>query len=357
MSLETQIFGNPLSAWLAALAIALAINVAVGLLKWVITRHLSTLVRRTSAAMDASIIEAVRRTRQWLVMFVTFYIGAQYLVLPERVDVILKGAATLAAFVQIGLWLGAFVDFWINRSKAKALATDAGSATSLSVLNFVGKILLWSIVLLLALDNLGVNVTALVAGLGVGGIAIALAVQNILSDLFASLSIVIDKPFVIGDFIVIGEYMGTVEHVGLKTTRVRSLGGEQIIFSNSDLLGTRLRNYKRMQERRIVFGFGVLYQTTPEQLEKIPDMVREIITQQPLARIDRVHFKEFGSSSLDFEVVFWMTDPDFAKYRDTQQAINLALMRAFAKEGIGFAYPTRSLFVEAPVKVEMARPA
>jgi small-conductance mechanosensitive channel len=346
--------GNPLSAWLTALGIALAINFAVGVVKWAIVHHLARLVGKSHTALDDSLVEMARRTRQWLVLFVTLYVGAQYLALPDRAGLVLKAAATVALVVQVGLWAGALIEFWIGRSRALAMAADAGTATTLSVVNFAAKLVLWTFLLLVGLDNLGVNVTALVAGLGVGGIAVALAVQNILGDLFASLSIVVDKPFVLGDFIIVDDYMGTVEHIGLKTTRIRSLGGEQIVFANSDLLSARMRNYKRMRERRIVFAFGVLYQTTADQLERIPAMVREIVERTPQARFDRAHFQKFGDSSLDFEVVFWMTDPDYNKYMDAQQAINLALVRRFEQEKIGFAYPTRSLFVEAPLRVELA---
>jgi small-conductance mechanosensitive channel len=202
------------------------------------------------------------------------------------------------------------------------------------------------IVFLLILDNLGVNITGLVAGLGIGGIAVALAVQNILGDLFASLSIVLDKPFMIGDYVVVDTLSGTVEHIGLKTTRIRSLSGEQLIFSNNDLLKSRIRNYKRMEERRIVFGFGVIYQTPVEKLIRIKKQVAEIIEKQEHARLDRVHFKEYGDSSLNFEVVYFVDDPAYALYMDIQENINLELFRRFTEEGIEFAYPTRTLYVQ-----------
>ena len=265
--------------------------------------------------------------------------------------------ATIAALLQLGLWANSGFRCWIELYRERAMKANIGAATSIGAMAFIGQVVLWSVVLLLGLDNLGVDVTALIAGLGVGGIAVALAVQNILGDLFASLSIVIDKPFVVGDFIIVDTFAGTVEYVGLKTTRIRSLGGEQIVFANSDLLQARVRNYKRMWERRILFNFGVLYQTTPDQLEKIPVLVKTIIEQQPLARFDRAHFAKFGDSSLDYEVVYWMQDPDYTKYMDTQQAINLALVREFEAHGIGFAYPTRTLFVEGPIQVENAAAA
>jgi len=347
-----EILGNPLLHWLTALGIALAINVVVGLVKWLVINRLAKFAQKSSTALDDAVIEVARRTRQFLIFGVTLFVGSQYLELPDRAETVIRTVATIAAFAQIGLWCVAGLDFWLNRYRKRALEVDAAAATSLAALSFIGRVLLWAFVLLLALDNLGVDVTALVAGLGVGGIAVALAVQNVLGDLFASLSIVMDKPFVIGDFVVVDDFAGTVEHVGLKTTRIRSISGEQLVFSNSDLLGARLHNYKRMNERRIVFSFGVLYQTTADQLEQIPDMVRSIVEKQELARLDRVHFAKFGDSSLDYEVVYWMKVPDYGKYMDTQQAINIALFRAFADAKIGFAYPTRSLFVENPIRVE-----
>lgn len=354
MDWNLLLLGNSLLAWATALGAALAINFAVGVVKWAVINRLSKMAGKTGTSLDDALIMVVRRTHQGLVLLVSLYIGTRYLELPARSVEALRIVATVAAFMQIGMWASATFNFWIDRYRKRAVAADVSAATSLGAITFVGRVVVWAIVLLVALDNLGVNVTALVAGLGVGGIAVALAVQNILGDLFASLSIVIDKPFVVGDFIIVDDYLGTVEYVGLKTTRIRSLGGEQIVFSNSDLLGARVRNYKRMYERRVVFAFGLVYQTAPEQIEKATQLVREIIEQQPLARFDRAHFFKFGDSSLDFEVVYWMKDPDYNKYMDTQQAVCLAMMRAFAAQNISFAYPTRTLFVEGTVNVDNA---
>jgi small-conductance mechanosensitive channel len=196
---------------------------------------------------------------------------------------------------------------------------------------------------LLILQNLGVQITAILAGVSISGIAIALAVQNVLGDLLGSLSIILDKPFVIGDFIVVGEFSGTVEHVGLKSTHIRSVSGEQLVFSNSDLLSSRIRNYKRMQERRAVFTVGVTYDTPAETLEAIPDMIKSIVEGQEQTRFDRCHFKSFGASSLDIETVFHMTVPDYDAFMDAQQAINIELFRLFEREGIEFAFPTQTL--------------
>jgi small-conductance mechanosensitive channel len=349
----TEIFGNPFSDWLTALAVALAINVIVALLKWMIIARLSKIAERTVTSLDDALIAGGRATRQFLIFFPAVYVGAQYLILPDRAFRIIGIVATVAAFLQIGLWLSSGFRFWMERYRARAVSTDVSAATSLGALAFIGQLVLWSVVVLVGLDNLGVNVTTLVAGLGVGGIAVALAVQNILGDLFASLSIVIDKPFVVGDFIIVDDYLGTVEYVGLKTTRIRSLGGEQLVFSNSDLLKARVRNYKRMYERRIVFNFRLRYQTAPDQVLKAVQIVKDAIAVQSLARFDRAHFGTFGESALEFEVVYWMKDPDYNQYMDTQQAINLDMMRAFEKEGIVFAHPVRTLMVREPLQVEM----
>jgi small-conductance mechanosensitive channel len=218
----------------------------------------------------------------------------------------------------------------------------------MNALSFLGRIALWATVLLLVLDNLGVDVTALVAGLGIGGLAIALAVQNVLSDLFASLSIVLDKPFIPGDFVVVGDMAGTVEHIGIKTTRIGSISGEQLIFSNTDLLGSRIRNFGRMKERRVVFSLGVTYQTPADKLARVPGLIQAAIESQERARFDRSHFASYGDSALNFETVYYVESSDYATHMDILQAVNLSIYRSFATEGIEFAYPTQTLFLEKP---------
>ena len=251
-----------------------------------------------------------------------------------------------ALVIQMTLWAAALVDYFLDRSRRAAPEEEsAARKTTLNAAGFVLKLILAAIAVLLMLDNIpGVEITALVASLGIGGIAVALAVQNILSDLFASLSIVLDKPFVIGDFIIVDGYLGTVEHIGLKTTRLRSLSGEQLVFSNNDLLQSRVRNYKRMAERRIVFSFGVTYQTPADKLERIPELIRRLIESQETVRFDRAHFQGYGDFALNFEVVYYVLDPDYNRYMDIQQAINLEIFRTFRQEDVEFAYPTRTLY-------------
>jgi len=208
------------------------------------------------------------------------------------------------------------------------------------------NLLVWVIALAFLLDNLGVEISAIVAGLGIGGIAIALAAQAVLGDLFSYFVIFFDRPFELGDFVIFDDILGTIEHIGIKTTRIRSLGGEQIVVSNSLLTGAKLRNYKRMAERRVVFSFGVTYDTGADKLRAIPELVRRIVESEEQTRFDRAHFKAYGSSSLDFEVVYYVLNPDYAVYMDIQQRINLAMYEGFAEHGIRFAYPTRTVYLE-----------
>ena len=306
--------------------------------------------RAAHTQLYQALLAALCATQIWLVAALALSVGSEGLALPRGATRVLGTVATIALFGQLGLWLSALLKFLLTRSNDRATAANTAAAPSLSALGLLGQLLLWTVILLLVLENLGINVTTLVAGLGIGGIAVALAVQNILGDLFASLSIVIDKPFEVGDFIIIDDYVGTVEHVGLKTTRIRSVDGEQIVLGNSDLLKTRVRNYKRMRERRVVFPFRVAYGTPPERLEEIPRIVRKLIEGQARARFERSHFFRFGDASLEFQTVFWMRTPDYGAYMDVQQAVNLQLIREFEQRGIAFAgaEPAQRVEPEAP---------
>lgn len=344
--LSSEILENPVWRWLIALGLLVFVGVVFRILLRLVVRRLRGIVIKTSTSFDDLAVDLLQKTRFLFVFIVSLYAGSLILDLPAFGEEALRVVFVLALLVQVGYWGNAFVAFWIRRSVKQKLEEDASAATSLAALGFVAKIVLWTVVALLMLDNLGINVTTLIATLGVGGIAIALAVQNILSDLFASLSIIVDKPFVIGDFIIVGDQIGNVEKIGLKTTHVRSLKGEQIIFSNSDLLSSRVRNYGRMFERRIAFSIGVTYQTPPEKVEEITGLIEDIVSQQTDVRFDRCHFKSFGDFAIVFETVYYVLVSDYSVYMNVQQAINLAIMRAFAERSIEFAYPTQTLFVQ-----------
>jgi small-conductance mechanosensitive channel len=266
-----------------------------------------------------------------------------------------EGVAAVALYLQLALWASVVIDFWLDRQRRR-LGQDATSVALGGVLRFASKLVLWSVLLLMALDNLGVDVTALVAGLGIGGVAVALALQNVLGDLLASLSIVLDKPFVLGDMISVDDLTGKVEQLGMKTTRLRSVGGEQLILSNGELLKSRIRNWTRLTERRVLLTFGVAQETPADAVERIPGRVRELIEAQDLTRFDRAHFKGFGAASLDFEVVYWILTTDYHAFMDRQQAVNLGLLRAFEEEGVRLASPASRVVVEPSPPGPLSRP-
>ncbi|MFQ5769288.1 MAG: mechanosensitive ion channel family protein [bacterium] len=350
--LDKTFYNNTLKEWLIALILFGAILVVLRILKTIVAKHLSTLTKRTKTELDDLVVELLNRVNFFFLISIAIFGGSFALTLSDKINNIIRILVIITFLFQAAIWGNGIIIFWINRYKKQKLEVDPASVTTITALGFVGKIVLWIVILLLALDNLGVNITGLIAGLGIGGIAIALAVQNILGDLFASLSIVLDKPFVMGDFIIVDNYLGTVQHIGLKTTRVKSLSGEQLVFSNSDLLKSRIRNYKRMYERRVVFSFGVIYQTVQEKLAAIPNMIREIIEAQQQTRFDRAHFKEFGDSSLNFEIVYYVQNPNYNVYMDIQQTINLTIFHRFEEEGIEFAYPTQTLYLHNELNSE-----
>lgn len=344
--LSREYFGNTLQAWLTALAIAVAALVVLRVVQAIIANRVEKLASRTTTKWDDLVVAVLRKTKAWFLAIAAVVAGASFVELPKAGSHVLEKALVLAFLIQSGVWAsGAFMT-WLRGYREEQIDEDAASVMTMNALGFVVRLVLWSVVLLLVLDNLGVDVTALVAGLGVGGIAVALAVQNILGDLFSSLSIVLDKPFVPGDFIIVGDLLGNVENIGLKTTRVRSLSGEQLVFSNTDLLNSRIRNYGRMAERRVVLELGVVYGTTKAKLEKIPKIVREAVEAQEQTRFDRSNFRGYGNFSLDFESVYYVLDRDYNLYMKLQEAINLDIYDSFHREGIEFAYPTQTLHLQ-----------
>ena len=337
---QVRFLNNPVWAWAAAVGAALTVLVVLLLLRRILARRVQSTTAGTFGAFAA---ELVRKASFLLLLAAGIWAGALFLVLPDAAGSALRGILILLALIQGGLWANALLALWVRHKLQDPAATRS---TAIVIIAFGGKLAVWTTVLLLALDNIGVDITALIAGLGVGGIAVALAVQNILGDLFASVAIAFDKPFEIGDFIIVNDMMGAVEYIGLKTTRVRSLGGEQIVMANADLLGSRIRNYKRMQERRIVFSFGVTYETPYEKVAAIPGLIKEIVLGQTDVRFDRAHFQKYGDSALVYEVVYYLLSPDYNLYMDRQQAINLEILRRFQQEGIAFAYPTQTLYLQ-----------
>lgn len=349
---EKNYFGNTINEWLIALIISIFIYVVLKIIQKILLNRITLIAKKTENKIDDAIVEIIKQTRIFFLLIISLYAGSQWLKLPASFIPIWNKIIIVAVLLQCALWANGVLSFIMSYAVKSRITSDAEGATTMSAMKFVGKIIVWSFILILILDNLGVNISALIAGLGIGGIAAALALQNILSDLFASISIILDKPFVYGDFVVVDEMMGTVEHIGLKTTRVRSLSGEEIIFSNADLLKSRVRNFKRMYERRVLFTIGVVYQTPLEKLERISIIIKEIILSQEKARFDRVHFKEYGESALIFEAVYYVKAPEYNVFMDVQQKINFEIYRRFSEEEIVFAYPTRTILVEKSLDKE-----
>lgn len=341
--LDRSILGNPVSDWLPALGAAAVATVALRLLLKLAVSRLRGVARRTSNQVDDALLDALGRTHIVTLMAISAAAASGLLSFSAAAQKGIRTGLTLVLLVQGGLWASHALTEWLRLYRERQLEHDRGAATVVGAVRFLGLTVVWSMALVLVLGNLGVNVTALVTGLGVGGIAVALALQNVFSDLFASLSIVFDKPFVIGDFVITGEHMGVVEHVGLKTTRVRSLSGEQLVFANSDMLQSRIRNYGRMRERRVVLSHGVTYDTPQEKLEAAPGLIREAVEAEEHCRFDRSNFHTFGDSALLLETVYYVDEPDYNLHMNVQERVQLRLRRAFAEAGIEFAFPTRTL--------------
>jgi len=340
------IFKNSLLAWMiagAVFAAALALFIA---LRALVRRYHAKLLATSRTEFLEIPAEVLSRTTLMFFVVVAMFLGLRALTIGPVTEKIIASALTIALFWQAGVWAVAAAAGWLDRKRRHSMETNRAVVGSLGIIGFIINVVIWALVLMLTLDNLGVNITALVAGLGIGGIAVALALQSVLGDLFASLSIALDQPFVVGDFLNVDDFLGSVEFIGIKTTRLRSLSGEQIIISNSNLLGSRVRNYGRMKERRVVFGTGVTYETPVELVEQVPGIIRALVEAQKDTRFDRAHFQKHGAASLDFETVYFVLSPDFNKYMDIQQAINLGLHRKFAELGIEFAYPTQRLIVD-----------
>lgn len=344
--LKTQYLGIALGAWLSFALISIFVFAALLWVRRILSARLGPLAARTASTVDDLLVELIRATNSGFLLAASLYIGSFGLRLGAHTQSTIGTLTAIAFLFQVGLWGNRVTDHVIGRmARREDATTDDNLLTALGALGFLARVALWSTIALVMMSSLHINVTALVAGLGVGGVAVALALQNILGDLFASLSIILDKPFAVGHFIVVDDLAGTVEHVGIKSTRIRSLSGEEIVLSNGDLLKSRIHNYRKLYERRVLFSFGVTYNTPYEKLTRIPAAVREIVEPLSKTRFDRAHFKEYGESSLNFEVVYYVLDPDYNVFMDIQQAINLGLFQRFAQERIEFAYPTRTLYM------------
>jgi small-conductance mechanosensitive channel len=341
--LDYSLFGNTTYSYLIALGIFLGGMLGAHVFRLYILARLTKWADSTATTIDDLLVQAMRKTLVPALYMGSLYVALHTLTLSDSMERGVNSAAIILLSLLVVRSITTAVRFGLDSYSRKF--ESSGGEKQIKGISNLANFVIWALALVFVLDNLGVKISAVVAGLGIGGIAVALAAQAVLGDLFSYFVIFFDKPFVVGDFIIVGDKMGVVEYVGIKTTRIRALGGEQLIFSNTDLTNSRVHNYKKMEKRRVVFKLGVTYQTPAEKLKVIPQIVKNIIVAQEDATFDRGHFASYGDFSLDFEFVYMVTGADYAKYMDIQQAINLEIFEAFEREKIEFAYPSQTLFV------------
>ncbi len=345
--LSHEIFGNTAAAHLLALGIFAVVLWGVILARRLGAARLHQLALRTGDGVETLFGKLLDRVRMPEVALVALYLATRHLHMAHHLNRLIYAAALAAVVYRAVTLLQVVADFALRKAlsdNSRPSADDEGKAKGLSYL--VG-FLLWILAVLFVLSNLGFNVTSMLAGLGIGGVAVALAAQAVLGDFFSALAIYLDRPFVLGDFIVADDMQGTVEAIGIKTTRLRALSGEMLVIPNSKLTSTKIQNFRHLRERRIVIIVGVPYQTSAEQVKKIPELLRSAVAASAKARFDRAHLKAFEPSGFSFELVYYVLDPVYAVFMDVNQAIHLAILDAFRKEGISFAMPA-TVFHQAP---------
>jgi small-conductance mechanosensitive channel len=343
--MSSTYLGNSTRAWMIAALIAAVVYVVLAVTRRILINRLGVLAARTETDIDDAIVDLIRNTRAFFIAAVAIGAAVRGLEIHTRLVGPLSAVLQLLVLAQIGLWISGLIGFMVERALTKRReAADRIGVAAVRAIGVTVKIIAWIILVVVALQFIfEKNVSTLVAGIGVGGIALALAVQNILGDLLAAVAIVFDRPFDVGDSIAVDNLVGTVEQIGLKTTRLRSVTGEQLVIGNAELLKTKLRNYKRMYERRAVLHLDVRHDTAPDVIAKIPAMMKQIIEAQTSVRFERSHFAGFQESALRMETVYFVLDPDYSRFMDVQQAVNLEVLRRFKTQGIQFAFPTRTV--------------
>lgn len=342
--MSKSILGNNVRDYFTFILIFIAGIIAIRILRVVVLRRLKKFAEQTKTKIDDFMVSIISRKVIPLLYFGIFYVGVKNLVLNPGLEKIIRvsGIAFLTIFiVQFTVTVITFIlkTFWAKKKGETAQEEELGGI--IMTIN----VIVWAGAAIFFLDNMGFKISTVIAGLGIGGVAIALAAQTILGDLFSYFAIFFDRPFETGDFIIIGDYRGTIEHIGIKTTRIRSLGGEQIVFSNKDLTNSRVKNYKKMEKRRVVFKLGVTYETPLEKLKEIPSMIEKTVENIEDAVFDRAHFSSYGDFSLIYEIVYYVIGGDYNKYMDIQQNINLSIKEEFEKKKIDFAYPTQLVYM------------
>jgi small-conductance mechanosensitive channel len=338
--------GNLIQDYAIAFAVFLITFVILEIFKSIVIKKLREMAKQTHTTIDNLLLDIIDRVKLPFYALLSLFIAIQFLTTPQIITNIVFYALIISATYYVIVGLDNLIDYFTGRMKKEQEEQEGEADTSiLELINKAAKIGIWVIGGFFVLTNLGFEITPLIAGLGIGGVAIAFALQNVLGDIFASISIYFDKPFKTGDFIIIGEDMGTVKHIGIKSTRIQTLQGQELVVSNRELTETRVHNYKKMEKRRVVFTFGVTYQTTSTKVRKVLEITKDIIDKIEMAELSRVHFKQFGDFALLFEVVYYVNSKEYMGYMDTQQEINLKIKEQFEKAGIEMAYPTQTVYV------------
>ncbi|MBT3292789.1 mechanosensitive ion channel family protein [Candidatus Peregrinibacteria bacterium] len=338
--LSTTVLQNTVLQWIIALFLFLFFSVLLHGGKKILISRLHTIAKKTKWKIDDVVTLSLKNISSFFYFSVSLFFSVQHLALSNVISLGIRAIFLFAIVFEVIKIVEVVVKALIS---IKFKKSDTGAKNLTVAVGLIVRIVLWSVGLLLILSNMGVNVTSLIASMGIGGLAVSLALQPLFQDMFSSFSIILDKPFEEGDFVVYGEFSGTVKSIGLKTTRMEALQGEEVIISNSELTNSKIQNFKKLKKRRIVFGFGVTYDTPHKKLKKIPAMIKKIAKEDALIQMDRVHFKEFADSSLNFEVVYFIKSADYTDYMNSQQKMNLAIVEVFEKEGIEMAFPTRTV--------------
>jgi small-conductance mechanosensitive channel len=341
--LSYTLWGNSVQDYIIATIVFVLAVVIFRIIKYEVIKKLRSIADRTKAEVDDLLIKIVDKIGWYFYIFFAISAALQFIQVPNAVNIVFTYATPIVVVFIIVRSLQQFVVYGMRK-----LVKDKKQETEGSVVNILSRILrgaLWAIAFVYIISLFGYDITTVVASFGVIGIVLAFGLQHVLSDIFASFSIFFDKPFDVGDFIIVGDNLGVVKKVGIKSTRIQSLWGHEVVVPNKELTSTRINNYKKMERRRVQFSFGVVYDTPAEKLEKALEITKEVVDKIELVELDRVHFKEYGDYSLNFEVVYYVNTPDYNKYMDIQQEINLSLKKRFEKEGICFAYPTQTVIV------------
>ena len=338
--LSIELINNTLGDYMLALIILISGVAFINILKAFCLRSLKKWAAKTDNIYDDAIIKIIERNLIPIAYIGIVYLAIKNLILHPILDRVIEVLAIITVTILAIRLFTAAVEYIVKLYWVTYHRHNINLEQSINALIPAIRVLVWMVGIVFLLDNLGFDVSAVVASLGIGGVAIALASQGVLQDLFSYFSILLDRPFELGDFIIVGDYLGTVQYVGIKTTRLKSINGEEIIIANTDLTGSRIRNFKRMRQRRIVFKFGVVYDTGVKKLAQIPVLIEEIINNTDNATFDRAHFSGYGEYSLDFEVVYYINTSDYNAYMDAQQQINLKIKTEFVKQNLEFAYPT-----------------